>query len=113
MDATATYFETGGVLAMAWQAGPLRHLILAQGMDRGRFKMIAETVRRASLDRLPVDEGAERLARYFGAAVELMELLARACGHTHLDQFRRADLTTWKRDVAYLTGVDYGGVTPL
>jgi hypothetical protein len=56
LDATATYFETGGVLAMAWQAGPLRHLILAQGMDRGRFKMIAETVRRASLDRLPVDE---------------------------------------------------------
>lgn len=56
LDATATYFETGGVLAMAWQAGPLRHLILAQGMDRGRFKMIAETVRRASLDRLPVDQ---------------------------------------------------------
>jgi glutamate synthase domain-containing protein 2 len=64
-------------------------------------------------DRLPVDEGAERLARYFGATVELMELLARACGHTHLNQLRRADLTTWKRDVAYLTGVEYGGVTPL
>ncbi len=56
LGAAATYFETGGVLAMAWQAGPLRHLILAQGMDRGRFKMIAETVRRASLDRLPVGE---------------------------------------------------------
>ena len=64
-------------------------------------------------DRLPVDEGAERLARYFAAVVELMQVLARACGHTHLDQFRKADLTTWKRDVAYLTGVEYGGVTPL
>ncbi len=63
--------------------------------------------------RLPVDEGAERLARFFGAAVELMKLLARACGHTALDQFRRTDLTTWKRDVAYLTGVAYGGVVPL
>jgi glutamate synthase domain-containing protein 2 len=63
--------------------------------------------------RLPVDEGAERLARYFGAAIELMELLARACGHTHLNELRRADLTTWKRDVAYMTGVEYGGVTPL
>jgi len=43
----------------------------------------------------------------------LMELLNRACGHTHFDQFRLTDLTTWKRDVAYLTGVHYGGVVPL
>ncbi len=63
--------------------------------------------------RLPVDEAAERLARYFGAAVELMQVLARACGHTHLNQFRQTDLTTWKRDVAHLTGVAYGGVTPV
>lgn len=63
--------------------------------------------------RLPVDEAAERLARFFGAATELMQVLARACGHTHLDQFRLSDLTTWKRDVAYLTGVPYGGVVPL
>ena len=42
-----------------------------------------------------------------------MQVLARACGHTHLNQFRRRDLTTWKRDVAYLTGVRYGGVVPL
>ena len=64
-------------------------------------------------ERLPVEEAAERLARFFGASVELMKLLARACGHTHLDQFRREDLTTWKRDVAYLTGVAYGGAVPL
>ena len=63
--------------------------------------------------RLPVDEAAERLARFFGATVELMQDLARACGHTHLNQFRDTDLTTWKRDVAYLTGVHYGGVVPL
>ena len=63
--------------------------------------------------RLPVDEAAERLARFFGAATELMQVLARACGHTHLNQFRLSDLTTWKRDMAYLTGVHYGGVVPL
>jgi glutamate synthase domain-containing protein 2 len=63
--------------------------------------------------RLPVDEAAERLARFFGATVELMKLLNRACGHTHLDQFTIGDLTTWKRDVAYLTGVRYGGIVPL
>ena len=64
-------------------------------------------------DRLPVDEAAERLARFFEASVELMQVLARACGHTHLRDFRQTDLTTWKRDVAYLTGVAYGGVVPL
>jgi glutamate synthase domain-containing protein 2 len=63
--------------------------------------------------RLPVDEGAARLARFFDSSVALMKLLARACGHTHLSQFRHEDLTTWKRDVAYLTGVAYGGVVPL
>jgi glutamate synthase domain-containing protein 2/nitrite reductase/ring-hydroxylating ferredoxin subunit len=63
--------------------------------------------------RLPVDEAAERLARFFAAAVELMQVLARACGHTRLADLRREDLTTWKRDVAYLTGVAYGGVVPL
>jgi glutamate synthase domain-containing protein 2 len=63
--------------------------------------------------RLPVEEAAKRLAKFFGATVELMQLLARACGHTHLNQFRQTDLTTWKRDVAYLTGVHYGGMVPL
>ena len=54
-----------------------------------------------------------RLEKFFGASVQMIKLLARACGHTHLDQFEINDLTTWKRDVAYLTGVQYGGVTPL
>ena len=63
--------------------------------------------------RLPVEEAAQRLRRFFGASVELMKLLARACGHTHLNQFRLDDLTTWKRDVALLTGVDFGGVVQL
>jgi len=63
--------------------------------------------------RLPVAEAAERLARFFHASVELMKVLARACGHDRLAGFRLEDLTTWKRDVAYLTGVRYGGVVPL
>ncbi len=71
------------------------------------------TQKEALRKRLPVDAAAERLARFFGASVELMKLLARACGHTRLGDLRAADLTTWKRDVAYLTGVAYGGVVPL
>jgi len=61
-------------------------------------------------ERLPVDIAAERLARFFGASVELMMVLARAAGHSHLGDFSIDDLTTFKRDIADLTGVDYGGV---
>jgi glutamate synthase domain-containing protein 2/nitrite reductase/ring-hydroxylating ferredoxin subunit len=38
-------------------------------------------------ERLPVDIAAERLARFFGASVELMTVLARAAGHRHLSEF--------------------------
>ena len=60
--------------------------------------------------RLPVDAAAERLARYFTAAVELMTVVARAAGHSHLSRFNLSDLTTFKRDMAELTGIEYGGV---
>jgi methylamine---glutamate N-methyltransferase subunit C len=60
--------------------------------------------------RLPVDEAAERLARFLGATVELMSVLARACGHHHLRDFSLDDLTTFDRDMARLTGIAYGGV---
>jgi nitrite reductase/ring-hydroxylating ferredoxin subunit len=61
-------------------------------------------------DRLPVDIAAERLARFFSASVELMTVLARAAGHSHLRDFAADDLTTFKKDMADLTGVAYGGV---
>ncbi|MBB3036854.1 glutamate synthase-related protein [Hoyosella altamirensis] len=62
-------------------------------------------------NRLPVDEAAQRLARYLGATVELMQVMARACGHDHLSKFSHDDLVTWKRDVSALSGVAFGGVT--
>jgi glutamate synthase domain-containing protein 2/CDGSH-type Zn-finger protein len=63
--------------------------------------------------RLSVDTGAQNLSRFLKASVQLMSILARACGHTHLNQFTANDLTTWKRDIACLTGISYGGVGPL
>ena len=63
--------------------------------------------------RLLVNESAKQLATYFEATVELMKILARACGHDHFNQFTRDDLTTWNRDMAYLTGIPYAGVVPL
>jgi glutamate synthase domain-containing protein 2 len=60
--------------------------------------------------RLPVHEAAQRLNRFFQASVELMQVLARACGHSHLNQFELRDLTTWKREMADLAGIRFGGV---
>ena len=36
--------------------------------------------------RLPIDAAAERLARFFAAAVDLMTVMARAAGHRHLNE---------------------------
>ncbi|MEL7304578.1 MAG: glutamate synthase-related protein [Myxococcota bacterium] len=60
--------------------------------------------------RLIVDASAERLRNFFQASVALMQVLARACGHRRLSDFSRYDLTTWKRDVAELTGIRFAGV---
>ena len=61
--------------------------------------------------RLPVDIAAERLARFFTASVGLMSVMARAAGHRNLSEFNSDDLTTFKHDMARLTGVAYGGVS--
>jgi hypothetical protein len=59
---------------------------------------------------LDVQVGAEKLNRYFGASVELMQVLARACGHSNLSDFNKNDLTAWKQDMADLSGIRYVGV---
>jgi glutamate synthase domain-containing protein 2 len=60
--------------------------------------------------RLDVQDGAVKLARYLGASVALMQVLARACGHAGLSELRHPDITTWKREMADLSGVRFGGV---
>jgi glutamate synthase domain-containing protein 2 len=63
--------------------------------------------------RLNVDLSAKQLQNFFNATVGLMQVMARACGHTHLNQFCRDDITTFDREMAFLTGIKYGGVGPL
>lgn len=60
--------------------------------------------------RLAVDKSAQQLANFLHASVELMQVMARACGHDHLSKFELDDLTTWKREMRDLAGVPYGGV---
>jgi glutamate synthase domain-containing protein 2 len=59
---------------------------------------------------LDVQIGSEKLARYFEASVELMQVLARACGHKNLSDFNYKDITTWKREMAELSGIKFAGV---
>ncbi len=60
-------------------------------------------------ERLPRDTAAARLARFFASSVDLMKILARACGYSTLAELGIDDLTTWKREMAELTGVRFGG----
>ncbi len=62
------------------------------------------------VSRLIVDESAKRLTRFMGASVELMQVIARACGHDHLSKFSADDLTTWDREMSHLAGIEYGGI---
>lgn len=64
-------------------------------------------------ERLPVELAAERLTRFLQSTVELMTILARACGHRRLADFNVEDLVTFDRDLAHLSGVPYAGVRPL
>lgn len=62
--------------------------------------------------RLKINASAKRLQNFFEASTQLMVVLARACGHDHLTKFESSDLTSWKREVADLTGVRYAGIGP-
>ncbi len=62
------------------------------------------------VSRLLADKSAGQLKNFFDASVELMQVMARACGHDHLSKFNADDLTTWKREMADLSGVAFGGV---
>jgi glutamate synthase domain-containing protein 2 len=60
--------------------------------------------------RLDINEAAHRLARFFDSSVELMQVLARACGHSHLNQFSVDDLSTWNKNMSDLSGIRYAGI---
>jgi glutamate synthase domain-containing protein 2 len=63
--------------------------------------------------RININLSAKRLENFFNATTELMQVMARACGHDHLNQFNRNDITTFDREMAHLTGIKYGGAVPL
>ena len=63
--------------------------------------------------RLIVQKSAIQLKNYLLATTELMEVLARACGHDNLADFNTKDLITWNKDMASLAGIAFAGVDSL
>jgi len=59
--------------------------------------------------RLDIDAASRRLCNFFNASSELMQVMARACGHDHLNKLCRDDLATWSREMALLSGVKFSG----
>lgn len=60
--------------------------------------------------KLNIDKSAIQLFNFLSASTELMQVMARACGHQHLNQFSPKDITTWKKDMAELTGIKFAGL---
>ncbi len=56
---------------------------------------------------LNVDKSAQQLYNFLTASTELMKVMARACGHNHLNQFNQKDITSWKKDMAELAGIRF------
>ena len=59
--------------------------------------------------RLDIEKSARQLFNYFQASAELMQVMARACGHADLGQFNNNDLATWHYEMARLSGVKFSG----
>ncbi|VAW91800.1 Glutamate synthase [NADPH] large chain [hydrothermal vent metagenome] len=59
--------------------------------------------------KINIEQSAKQLHNFFSASVELMQVMARACGHDHFAKFTHEDLATWNRDMAFLSGVNYSG----
>ena len=62
------------------------------------------------VNKLDVEARARDLAMFFTGSAHLMEIMARACGHSALRDFSPADLSTWKTEMASLAGIRYAGV---
>ena len=63
--------------------------------------------------KLNIEKSALQLNNFFTASSELMQVMARACGHDALNQFNSDDLATWNREMALLSGVRYSGFSNL
>lgn len=60
--------------------------------------------------KIEIEVASKKLHRFFLASTDLIKIVARACGHDHINKFKKSDLTTWKKHMSDLSGVKFGGV---
>ncbi|VAW93217.1 Glutamate synthase [NADPH] large chain [hydrothermal vent metagenome] len=60
--------------------------------------------------KLNIEKSSKQLYNFFNASVELMQVMARACGHDDLRKLNKNDLATWHREMTHLSGVAYSGI---
>lgn len=60
--------------------------------------------------RLIIESSAKQLSSFLLSVTELMKVIARACGYDDFNKFNPDDLSTFNRDIHYLTGVNYAGI---
>ncbi len=60
--------------------------------------------------RLIIEASAQQLNNYFQATNELIQVVARSCGHDDISKFSQNDLSTYSYDMHRLTGIAYAGI---
>jgi glutamate synthase domain-containing protein 2 len=61
-------------------------------------------------NRLKIESSSKQLHNFLNATTELMKVVSRACGYDNFNEFNAGDLTTFNRDLHYLTGISYSGI---
>jgi len=57
--------------------------------------------------KIDVDKSAKQLQNFFENSTHLISVMARACGHDDVNKFNPKDITTWKKEMAELSGVSF------
>ena len=60
--------------------------------------------------RIIINQSAKQLHNYFSATNDLIKVVARSCGYDDITKFNHDDLSTFDRDMHYLTGINYAGI---
>lgn len=60
--------------------------------------------------RLIIESSAKQLYNYFSATNDLIKVVARSCGYDNVDKFNHDDLSTFNREMHYLTDINYAGI---
>jgi hypothetical protein len=61
------------------------------------------------MQRLDIDEGAERVANFFRAMTSEIQMLARACGKSDVHHLEPEDLRALTAEASMITGVPLAG----